>query len=526
MYKNFSRVAKISRPTIVDVVHRKRLLELLKEKSQERIVWLAAPAGSGKTTLVADYLDNQNSPCLWYKIDKGDTDPASFFFYFKQAVSNVDPELGKTLPLLTPEYLSGLTVFAKTYFERVFQSLSSSYTLVIDNYHEAEDSPRFNDIIHILTQTIPSGHRLIILSRGEPPNRMSRFRAQGNNILYWSDIRFTSDETLSLLQLKGYTDEVDTLHNLFQEKTDGWIAGLILLIEWQKRVGSESMSLQQETPEEIFGYFSNEIISAESREMQDFLCKSSLLPSMTPQQAQRLTEESSTESILAALARKHFFIEKSISNGTKYSYHPLFREFLLKTAKNRFGEREIQSLRRKGGAILQDEGEIEDGVKLFIEGEDWQNVAHLLIAFSPQLLAQGRGDTLSNWFEAVPQNVQDSSPWLLYWRGVCTLHRNPPAAQKVFEETFSIFTEQKDARGSLLAWSGIINATFFSFDNFSSLDSRIDWLEEWLEKNPVFPSRDVEVSVATSMLIALIHRKPGSPRFEEWETRIILSCST
>src|SRR5690242_14143631 len=110
-------IAKITRPKLSGIFPRTRLFKALDSGLKKPVTWISGPAGAGKTTLVASYLDARKLPCLWYSVDAGDADIATFFYYLGNAVQIAAPRHRKPLPLLTPEYLMGIPTFAKNYFE-------------------------------------------------------------------------------------------------------------------------------------------------------------------------------------------------------------------------------------------------------------------------------------------------------------------------------------------------------------------------------------------------------------------------
>ncbi|RPI76585.1 MAG: AAA family ATPase, partial [Desulfobacteraceae bacterium] len=112
-------MVKISRPTPKDAYLRQRLFKQLDRMRSFAVTWVSAPAGSGKTTLVSSYIEHRKIPCLWYQLDQGDGDLATFFYYLGQAAKKAAPRKRKPLPMLTPEYLQGLHIFALRYFEEL-----------------------------------------------------------------------------------------------------------------------------------------------------------------------------------------------------------------------------------------------------------------------------------------------------------------------------------------------------------------------------------------------------------------------
>ena len=118
-------IAKIRRPNAQGIIPRKRLYRILDGTKTQPICWVSGPAGSGKTSLIAGYLDARKLPCLWYQTDDRDADIAAFFYYLGLASQKAAPRYRKPLPFFTPEYLSGLSTFTRRFFENLYGRLNS-----------------------------------------------------------------------------------------------------------------------------------------------------------------------------------------------------------------------------------------------------------------------------------------------------------------------------------------------------------------------------------------------------------------
>lgn len=115
---------KITAPKPVRLYPRGRLFGFLDHARQDhRVIWVSAPGGAGKTSLAASYLAARRLPTLWYQVDQGDGDIASFFYYMGLAAQRAAPRFKKPLPLLTPEYLADVPTFTRNFFRELYRRL-------------------------------------------------------------------------------------------------------------------------------------------------------------------------------------------------------------------------------------------------------------------------------------------------------------------------------------------------------------------------------------------------------------------
>ncbi len=130
-----STLAKLTQPKLFGVAGRGRLhAQLDKERAKHPAVWIVGPPGAGKTTFVVSYLDARELPAIWYQVDSGDSDLATFFYYMGLAGRAAAKRKRLLLQLLTPEYLSDLPGFTRRFFRQLFSTVSEPSILVLDNY--------------------------------------------------------------------------------------------------------------------------------------------------------------------------------------------------------------------------------------------------------------------------------------------------------------------------------------------------------------------------------------------------------
>src|SRR5262245_50645645 len=169
-------LAKTSRPELFGVVPRERLFRLLDQGRKHRAVWICAPPGSGKTTLVATYLDARNLPSLWYQADAGDADGASFFYYVGQA-AQASSRKRTPLPLFTPDCLSDLAGHARRYFRELFDRFPRGARFVLDNYQDADVSVTWRIVTSQALAEVPPHVTVVVTSRTHPPSEFERLKA-------------------------------------------------------------------------------------------------------------------------------------------------------------------------------------------------------------------------------------------------------------------------------------------------------------------------------------------------------------
>ncbi len=514
-------IAKITRPTFAKVLHRKRLFRLIDQGRRHPVIYVSGPAGSGKTTLVSSYLDSRKIPCLWYKVDEGDADITTFFYYMGLAAKKAAPGKRRPLPLLTPEYQMGIPTFTKRYFENLYSRLKSSSVIVFDNYQEAPVDSAFQEIMHYGLSAIPGNLNVILASRTNPPPVFISMLANNLiSVIDWENLRLMPEESGEIMRLhlgKKFTKEtVQTFH----EKTKGWAAGLVLMAK-AKTEDIDPHLLGKISQEKIFDYFAGEIFDKSNALQQDFLKKTAFLPQIMPRVAEKLTELNQSGRILSDLSARNYFIEKHYHAGPSYQYHPLFREFLLTRAKRTYSKDEISLIKRRAAAILEESGRIEDAAEFYIETGSWEGLVSLILLNAQQFIMQGRSSIIEKWLTVIPKEFFEHNPWLLYWKGVCRFPFDPKESEGYFNKAFEFFESRQDAAGVFLSWAGVVESVVNSFEDFLKIDTWTGLLDELMKKFGAFPSPEIENRVYSTMFMALTMRHFSFPDYDLWKERAL-----
>jgi LuxR family transcriptional regulator, maltose regulon positive regulatory protein len=294
---------KIMRPSAEGLMPRQKLLGSVDNALGSGHLWVSAPAGSGKTSLASNYAEARKACCVWYQMDAGDADPATFFYFLGLALGRVAPQAKEKLPLLTPEYLLAVPTFARRFFEQFYCQFESPAVVVFDNYQELQADAGIHELFGLAIASCPAGVKIIVLSRESPPPILARLVVEGKlQVMGWEDIRLTRHEADEILQKHDIDqDAAGKLHSV----TEGWVAGLLFLL---RRFEQEGCSSALPDYSIIFDYFSCEVLGRLETEVVDFLCQTACLPAMTSTVAERLTGNAGAGGILRDLHRKNCFI--------------------------------------------------------------------------------------------------------------------------------------------------------------------------------------------------------------------------
>src|SRR6266480_5003085 len=327
---------KLHRPLPrAQLVRRPQLAERLTQGVMGPLTLVSAPAGFGKTTLLAQWLAESGMPVAWLSLEPGDNEPVRFLSYLIAALQTLDPHLGAVaLTLLQmPQPAAAETVLTLLTNDVGSHGRDGGdFALVLDDYHVLDAKP-LDQALTFLLEHLPPQMHLVIATREDPPLPLARLRARGHlTEVRAVDLRFTPSEAAAFLtQMMGLTLSAEDIAAL-ERRTEGWIAGLhlaALSLQGQQDATSFIRSFTG-SHHFVLDYLLEEVLGQQSESLQNFLLRTSILDRLCGPlcDAVLLDPSASGQETLEYLERANLFLIPLDNERRWYRYHHLFADLL------------------------------------------------------------------------------------------------------------------------------------------------------------------------------------------------------
>jgi LuxR family maltose regulon positive regulatory protein len=399
-------------------VPRPRLVQALGQGLARGRVLVCAPAGFGKTSLLADWAGRDGRPVAWLGLDAGDNDPARFWRYAIAALERARPGLGGPLgPLLGPP--------APRSFEGVVTTLvnelarrpggdanRSQVLLVLDDYHLI-DSPAVHESVAFLAENLPPGLLLVMSGRADPPLPLARLRARGQLAeLRAADLRFTAQEAAALLAGAG-RGLPDTAVAALTARTEGWAAGLQLAALSLRGQADPAgfVAAFSGSHRYVLDYLADEVLDGQTGAVRAFLLETSVLERLSGGLCDAVTGRGGSQALLEDIERAGLFLVPLDEVRGWWRYHQLFAD-LLRARLAREQPARVPELHRAAAAWSDDHDLGDDAVRHALAAGDPAWAAQLAERYVGTLLRRGEGATLRRWLSALPTGLLGGRPRL------------------------------------------------------------------------------------------------------------------
>jgi LuxR family maltose regulon positive regulatory protein len=359
-----------------ELVARPRLADAMHAGADSRLTLVIAPAGFGKTTLVASCLAEEKS-VGWVSLDASENEPAVFWAYVIRALQRVNTRLGAhALGQLRSPRPPAIESVVKALINEIDKS-DGDFILVLDDYHVIEAASVHRDVAFLLDH-LPRRMRVVIASRAEPPLPLPRLRARGElTELRATDLRFTQDEATAFLnEVMSLALSADDAARL-ERSTEGWIAALKLAALSMKgrRNVSEFVAGFSGDNRFIADYLVDEVLRSEPEQVRHFLLATSILGRMNADLCDAVTDADGSRAILEDLERRSLFVVALDDRREWYRYHHLFADVLQKLGADSASMRVFHG---RASAWYEQRGESADAVSHALAAQDFELAARIL----------------------------------------------------------------------------------------------------------------------------------------------------
>ncbi|MBK9942355.1 MAG: hypothetical protein IPP13_12145 [Kouleothrix sp.] len=418
------------------VVLRPALLACIDTGLARKLTLLAAPAGFGKTTLLATWAAAAPCPVAWVTCDAGDNDPVRFWSSVLSTCQAWDAAIGKaglaTLRLAQqPEPGAVLTAFINE-----LAQLPGQRALVLDDYHTISDSALHAQVA-LLIEHAPRTLHIILATRTIPELPLARWRVRNELTELGADeLRFSTDEVCTFLTQTLAVMPAPELVAQVAQQTDGWVAGLRLVALAAGQRGAPALASFSGRHPHVVAYLVSEVLDAQAEPLRTFLLLTSALARLNAGLCDAVTGRSDSAQLLDQLVHTNLFLlPLGATEHGWYRYYPLFAEALQQYARQQLDSAALQTLHTHACAWYEAHGLLPEAVDAALAAAAWERAATLIEA----LVARdgfNQAHTLRRWVEQMPAAAVQSRPLLCFGYAVALLFtsdRYAPATAAVVE---------------------------------------------------------------------------------------------
>jgi len=382
--------------------------------SKAKLILVEAPAGFGKTILVAQWRGaaSDNRSFAWVSLDQGDDDPTRLWWHVVSALERACPGLGdanllRLLATQDPDIDGQLL----PRLVNALAELSQPVALVLDDYHLV-NAPRCREQVQFLLLNLITPAQMIIITRADPPLPLARLRTTGDLAeIGVNELRFTKDEAAALVDRVaavrlGERDLADLI-----DRTEGWPAGVYLAALSMRGRSDPGHFVHQLSGNNryIADYLFEEVITGQPSQVRRFLTETSILDRFTAPLCEAVTGVGNAAEIIDTLERENLFLVTLGKGRTWFRYYHLFRQ-VLRRVLERDEPGNVPALHRRASEWYASQGFVDEAIGHALVGADLGQAASLIAGHWLEYVNAGRVQTLHAWLDALGDEEISTNP--------------------------------------------------------------------------------------------------------------------
>ncbi|MDH4141060.1 MAG: LuxR C-terminal-related transcriptional regulator [Chloroflexota bacterium] len=402
--------AKLRKPVLRPwIIRRDRLVRVLMAEPRTPVVSVVAPAGYGKSILLADWASRERRPVTWLTIDDYDNEPSVFLTYLAAALDRfapIDPTVGRAIGASRERVLATAVPRLAAAAHRI----DGPAVLILDDAHRLVDRTCLDALLALIDH-LPDGFQIVLAGRAQPDLNLARLRARRDLLeLGASELALDVVETRELAAAAGCSLTPDQAHVL-RERTEGWATGIYLAT----LAGTRSLDPGRATvmasgqDSAIAGYLRSELLSNLGDDDQTFLTRSSILEVVEPAVAEAVTGIGGAAERLRSLARDNRFVAPLTGGSQSYRFHQMLSEYLRAELELREPGATME-LHRRAAAWFEREGRVDVAIEHALAGADEMTAARLVMANALPIYYAGHADLLDRWIRNFGESTFERLP--------------------------------------------------------------------------------------------------------------------
>lgn len=446
-----------------ELLERPRLIERLQGNLGNPMTMVAADAGCGKTTLIADFVRRQTRPAVWYQLDHTDADPTAFLGYIAHGIRQVVPDFGDAIFPYLAEAGEDVLRFperaADLLTNEVLRSVEEPFILVLDDYHHIGRETVVHKLVDRMVQYASDLLHLIITTRDLPPLALMRRRSQSSALVITrDDLLFTDDEVRNLFRKTLSLDLKDSEVADYRVRTNGWITALQLVRQLAEQklhsgAGAQPLDLSdvlQQSERDIFDYFAEEVFAREPEDTQALLLRLSLLESLDLDTCGLLFPDMHCSAALPELVQKNVFLTVAGDGGSaeEYRFHPLFREFLRRRLRSETGQSGVAEERNRIADHFLNNRQWELALPYLLDAQNFDQAAKVIADTGGDWIAAGAFTSLGLFADRVPAESLEKFPRsLLHKAEIARLQGEIEKSSNLLNRAVNLLHAESDSAG-------------------------------------------------------------------------------
>lgn len=401
------------------VVHRPRLDRVLDRAATVPLTLVVAPAGWGKSTLVADWSSRAGQPCGWVWLERTEDDPIRFWRHVLHAVSGAVPAAGR--PALSVLDTAGVDI-DRDVLPALVNALAAPATapllLVLDDFHAVRNTVVHRQLSRLLEHR-PAALHLLLLTRSDPPLTIGKLRLHGEVLeIRSNELHFTVAEAGELMRARLGEPLAESDVRRLVERTEGWAAGLhlVALRLGGRRAGevdgpSAFIARFTGADRHVVDYLGEEVLAGQDPSTLDFLLRTAVLSRLCAPLCAAVTGRPDSARVLDEIERANLFLTPLDDEHRWLRYHQLFRDILLHEL-TRTAVTEIPALHRRAARWYEHNGDAQEAIRHAVAAGDRRMTADLIAAAWRPTFNAGQLRTVESWLSSLPDEVVSSDPAL------------------------------------------------------------------------------------------------------------------